>query len=149
MTSAMKSYRLQEADIGIPEAWRDQTINAFVLPAGDGTGEVSFVVTRDAQTKVDTSAQFAKAQIARVSKQLNGFRLLAQEEATMDGQPCAIVDYSWTLQPKAVVCQRQGYVRWDDHFVIFTLTAKKEHFEEYKNLWGTIVQTIRFRPDHP
>lgn len=143
----MKTYRLQEANITIPENWRDQTINAFVLPANEAMGEVSFVVTRDNQTRVDTVAQFARVQIAKVSKQLTGFRLVRQEERAIGGLPGTVVDYSWSVSAYVTVCQRQGYVKYGDHFLILTLTTKKEHFEGYKHLWGDIVQSIRFHKD--
>ncbi|RCI70252.1 DUF1795 domain-containing protein, partial [Pseudomonas aeruginosa] len=44
----MTLYRLHEADLEIPDAWQDQSINIFKLPASGPAREASFVISRDA-----------------------------------------------------------------------------------------------------
>lgn len=43
----MPLYRLQEADLDIPDRWQDQSINIFKLPAVGTAREASFVISRD------------------------------------------------------------------------------------------------------
>ncbi len=59
----MNSYQLYEGNIQIPDGWKDQTMNAFMLPESNGKGgKASFVVSRDYDTKSETIEHYADLQ---------------------------------------------------------------------------------------
>ena len=143
----MRPYRLNEADIQIPEEWRDTTINAFVLPGEEGGGAASFVVTRDADGADMELQAYADQQLVKAAQQLPSYALVSRVIRTMAGQPAVQSDYTWLTPERAMVRQRQACLRHGNLFVVLTLTARDATFSTYEPVWSQVIDTLRLVPN--
>lgn len=71
----MTSYRIQEADLEIPDTWQDQSINIFKLPAVGPAKEASFVISRDTTQGDAPFAEYVDRQLKSAEQQLPGFKI--------------------------------------------------------------------------
>jgi hypothetical protein len=141
----MKPYRLNEADIEVPEGWRDNTINAFSLEPRGGGSAANFVVTRDAMTESADVQGYSDLQLVEAAKKLRGYKLLGRRAVAIDDQPAIEVDYSWVTPEKVEIHQRQAYVKRGELVLTFTLTTRSGGFEAVKDSWGWIMGSVRLR----
>ena len=119
-------YRIHEADLVVPAGWRDQTMNVFRLPGGNGKKDTSLLITRDPDTQTDDVHQYADAQQEAAKRQFNGYKFLGKQHATIDDEPAAIVDYQWRSNATALLRQRQAFVWHGGSMLVITLTAMVE-----------------------
>lgn len=142
--SSIGTYRLHEGELTLPPGWRDQSMQVFRLPGEAGQGDASFIVTRDYETPLAVPAEYARAQQETLAKQFGGYRLLSATDATLDGDPAAVVDYQW-LSSGVLLRQRQAYFHCGDCMVSLTLTARATRFEQLEGTWGQVMTSFRLR----
>jgi hypothetical protein len=142
-----KSYRLNEADISLPDYWKDTTINAFILPSSKkpGEAEATFVITRDGEAKSDNVEHYADTQLVEAGKKLNRYKFIERQATRISDQPAIQVDYTWVTPDRIEIRQRQAYVMYQTSFLIFTLTARANEFETYETAWENAITSVRLR----
>jgi len=144
----MRSYRLNEADVQVPGDWKDNTINAFVLPGEEGGGAASFVITRDAEAGGVELQVYADQQLVKAAQQLPSYALLTRDTTRIiAGQPAIQSDFTWLTPEGVSVRQRQACLRNGDLILVLTLTARDATFSNYEPVWGQVVDTLRLRTD--
>jgi hypothetical protein len=143
----MRAYRLNEADIMLPEHWKDTTINAFILPSSKKAGEAdaTFVITRDNDTKQDSIEQYADIQLVEAAKKLNRYKFIERRQRQIANSPAIQVDYTWVTPDRIEIKQRQAYVKYQSFFLIFTLTVRAGDFESHADAWENAIASIRLR----
>lgn len=142
----MQNYQLYEGSIGIPDGWKDQTMNAFALPEPNGKGaKASLVVSRDYETKSDTVEHYADLQLVEAAKKLPKYKLIRRNETQVGGQPAMQVDYTWATPERVEIRQRQAFTKYRDYFLMMTLTAPADDFGKYETVWQETIKTISIR----
>jgi|SRR5262245_16619892 len=141
------AYRLNEADILLPDYWKDTTINAFVLPSSTkaGEAEATFVITRDQESKSDRVEHYADTQLVEAAKKLNRYKYIDRQSIRISNQPAVQVEYTWVTPDRIEVRQRQAYVRYGRSFLIFTLTVRARDFEVHETAWENAIASVRLR----
>jgi hypothetical protein len=143
----MRSYRTNEADIEIPEEWKDTTIHAFVLPGEEGGGgAASFVITRDPDAAGMDLQEYADQQLVKAAQQLPSYSLVKRDKRTIAEQPALQSDFTWTTPERVTVRQRQACLRHGDLVLVLTLTARDATFPKYEPIWGQVIDSFRLRP---
>jgi hypothetical protein len=141
-------YLTHEATLRVPDGWLDQSMNVFRLPGKSGAKDTSLVVTRDHNTELEDPTEYAKGFLDLAGKQFNAFKLLAQGEASIDGQPAHIIDYTWRSGGAALLRQRQAFVR-NGPMLIITLTAMASEFMQHDAVWVEFLSAFKLRKDEP
>jgi hypothetical protein len=143
----MKSYRLNEADLILPDNWKDTTINAFILPSSNkaGEAEATFVITRDSETKQDGVEHYADLQLVEAAKKLNRYKLIERRQTKISNRPAIQVDYTWVTPERIEIRQRQAYVSYQSAILIFTLTVRASDFEPHQPAWENAISSLKLR----
>lgn len=142
----MKSYRLNEADILLPDNWKDTTINAFILPSSSKSGEAeaTFVITRDSEAAGNVE-HYADLQLVEAAKKLNRYKLIERGQTRIGNRPAIQVDYTWVTPDRIEIRQRQAYLNYQASILIFTLTVRASDFEPYLTAWENAIASVRLR----
>jgi hypothetical protein len=143
----MRPYRLNEADLRVPEEWKDTTIHAFVLPGEEGGGAASFVITRDADAAETELQTYADQQLVNAAQQLPFYKLLKREHRTIGGQPAIQSDFTWLTPERVAVRQRQACLRHGDLILVLTVTARDSSFSQYESIWAQVVDSVHLRTE--
>jgi hypothetical protein len=140
-------YRLNEANISLPDYWKDTTINAFILPSRTKTGEAeaSFVITRDHESKSERVDHYADTQLVEAAKKLNRYKFIERQSVKISNQPAVQVDYTWVTPDRIEVQQRQAYVKYGKSFLIFTLTVRASDFNVHETAWDNAIASVKLR----
>ena len=138
-------YRLNEADILVPEGWKDHSVNTFLLPAGPQGGALSFVVTRDQESPTLDVFGYAEQQLILAAKKLPAYQSISRQMFTLSGQPAVQADYTWRTPEGANVYQRQAVVKVNATFLVFTFTSLQQDLQRIEELWQQTIQAIRLR----
>lgn len=140
-------YRLNEAEISLPDYWKDTTINAFILPSPAKTGEAeaTFVITRDNESKSDRVEHYADSQLVEAAKKLNRYKFIERLPIRISNQPAVQVDYTWVTPDRIEVQQRQAYVKYGSSFLIFTLTVRASDFKVHETAWENAIASVKLR----
>jgi hypothetical protein len=143
----MNTYRLNEADILLPDHWKDTTINAFILPSSNKAGEAdaTFVITRDSDSKQEGVEHYADTQFVEAAKKLNRYKFIGRRQTRIGNQPAIQVDYTWVTPERIEIKQRQAYVKYQTSFLIFTLTVRAGDFEAHEAAWETTIASVKLR----
>jgi hypothetical protein len=141
----MKAYTLNEADIEVPEHWKDGTINAFMLPSSKDAREAdaSLVITRDADAESADVEKYADSQLVNAAKNLNRYRLIERRSSSISDEPAMEIDFTWITPERIEIRQRQAYVRHEDLFLIFTLTSRASDFARYEGVWEETIASVQ------
>lgn len=138
----MIQYRIQEADLEIPENWNDQSINIFKIPADDNHGEASFVITRDRSRKDEPFHDYVTGQIETARNQLPGFMFYHREDFELRGHAASSIRYSWKRDGlDLMLCQ--VFIESKPAVVILTLTTTPEDASNHAAAWKEIVRSYR------
>jgi hypothetical protein len=70
-----KRYRMHEAELLMPVAWQDQSMQLFRIPSGAGGGDASFIVTRDYDAGGTPANVYASEQVKALKQKFQGFKL--------------------------------------------------------------------------
>jgi hypothetical protein len=141
----MKTYRLYEADIQIPDAWHDNTIHAFSKADNSQGPAANFVITRDSVSQCIDVQGYADQQLVEAAKKLKGYKLLGRRPMSIAGQPAIEVNYTWVTPEKIEIQQRQGYLKFGVRFLVFTLTSKARDFSRNDATWNAIMESLQLR----
>jgi hypothetical protein len=141
----MKPYRLNEADIEVPDHWKDGTINAFMIPSAKNPGEAdaSFVITRDADSESKDVEHYADSQLVNAAKNLNRYKFIERRAAEISQEPAMEIDYTWVTPERIEIRQRQAYIMYDGFFLIFTLTSRAGDFARYEAMWEQAIASVQ------
>jgi hypothetical protein len=140
-------YRLNEADIVVPDGWKDHSIYTFLLPAGPQGGGLSFVVTRDHDSPDADLFHYADQQLVLAAKKLPSYKLVSRQAITLSGHPAVQADYTWRTPEGATVHQRQAVVKIKAIFLVFTFTSLAHDLQRIEGLWQETIQAVRFRQE--
>ena len=141
----MRPYRLNEAELHVPEEWKDTTIHAFVLPGEEGGGAASFVITRDSDAGDVELQTYADQQLVNAAQQLPSYKLVKRENRTIGGQPAIQSDFTWLTPEHVSVRQRQACLRHGELILVLTVTARDASFPVYEPTWAQVVDSFRLR----
>lgn len=141
----MSSYRIQEADFDLPDAWQDQSINIFKLPAVGGAQEASFVISRDASQGDALFADYVAAQLNSAEQQLPGFTLIKRWDFDMHGHAAVLLDYSWKRENRELML-RQVFIERKPAVLITTLTTTLNDLAHHEPAWKQAMQSLKPQP---
>ena len=141
----MSSYRIQEADFDLPDAWQDQSINIFKLPAVGGAQEASFVISRDASQGDALFADYVAAQLNSAEQQLPGFTLIKRWDFDMHGHAAVLLDYSWKRENRELML-RQVFIERKPAVLITTLTTTVHDLAHHEPAWKQVMQSLKPQP---
>lgn len=138
----MIPYRIQEADLEIPDNWSDQSINIFKIPANENHGEASLVISRDTSRGKIPFHDYVTGQIETAEQQLPGFRFFHREDLDLRGNAASSVRYSWNRDGlNLMLCQ--VFVESARSVVILTLTTTPEDASNHAAAWKEIIRSYR------
>ncbi|MCP1616218.1 hypothetical protein FBY21_0827 [Pseudomonas sp. SLBN-26] len=141
----MTLYRLNEADLDVPDAWQDQSINIFKLPATGSAKEASFVISRDPSQGDMPFADYIAQQLANARQQLPGFTLVKQWDINLNGAPAVLLDYTWQRDGR-VLMLRQVFIERKPAVLITTLTTTPQDLPFHEPAWKQAMQTLKPLP---
>ncbi|WP_296262685.1 MULTISPECIES: DcrB-related protein [unclassified Pseudomonas] len=142
----MTLYRIQEADLEIPEAWQDQSINIFKLPAVGSAKEASFVISRDAGQGDASFAEYVANQLKSAELQLPGFKLIQTWDFVLHGHAATLLDYSWQREGRELML-RQVFIERKPAVLITTLTTTLGDLVHHEPAWKQAMATLVPRPE--
>ncbi len=141
----MTLYRLHEADLEIPDAWQDQSINIFKLPASGPAREASFVISRDASQGDAPFADYVARQLENADKQLPGFKLHKRWDINIHGHAAVLLDYQWQREGRDLML-RQVFIERRPAVLITTLTTTPADLPHHEPAWKQAMQPLVPRP---
>lgn len=137
----MTLYRLQEADLEIPDTWQDQSINIFKLPAVGGAQEASFVISRDPNQGDTSFVDYIAKQLYSAEQQLPGFELIKRWDFVLHGHAAVLFDYSWKRDGRELML-RQVFVERKPAVLITTLTTTPADMVHHEPAWKQAMATL-------
>ena len=145
----MSLYYINEADILLPAACSDQTMNIFTLGETEEL-RYSFVITRDALVGDETLRQFATDHLTKMEQTLPGFEFLARGQMRIDALPVETMDFRWHSE-HGQMRQKQAYLFYHVGLpsrtaLTLTGTCREPVPEENSTLFERLLLSFRFRP---
>jgi hypothetical protein len=138
----MIPYRIQEADMAIPETWSDQSINIFKIPANENHGEASFIISRDASLGDTPFNDYVTGQIETAKKQLPGFMFCHREDFELRGHSASSIRYQWDSNGRELMlCQ--VFIESKPAVIILTLTTTPEDSSHHASVWKEVIRGYR------
>lgn len=141
----MTLYRLQEADLDIPDSWHDQSINIFKLPAVGGAKEASFVISRDPSRGDTPFDDYVAQQLASAEQQLPGFNLIKRWDFFLHGYAAVLLDYSWQREGRELML-RQVFIDRQPVGLITTLTTTPNDLVHHEPAWKAAMHSFKVLP---
>jgi hypothetical protein len=138
----MPIYRLQEADLEIPDTWHDQSINIFKLPAVDKAKEASFVISRDSGQDELQFLDCVAAQLKSAEQQLPGFKLIKHWDFTLHQHAASLLDYTWERDGRELML-RQMFIEHKPAVLIATLTTTPDDLIHHEAIWKQVMQSFK------
>ena len=139
----MKTYRIHEGELDIPEAWKDQGMQVFRLPGGENGKDASIIITRDHDTTIAGPVEYSESQQEAVAKQFPGYRPVKQGELSIGGRSSACIEFKWRANG-TVLRQRQAFLRADEGCMLtLTLTALDAEFDRHEDAWTQVTGSFR------
>ncbi len=138
----MALYRIQEADLDIPDAWQDQSINIFKLPAVGGAKEASFVISRDATQGDATFVDYVDRQVKSAEQQLPDFKLIQRWDMVLHDHAATLLDYTWQREGRELML-RQVFIERKPAVLITTLTTTPNDLVYHETAWKMVMGTLK------
>lgn len=138
---AMTLYRIQEAELEIPENWQDQSINIFKLPATEVAKEATFIISRDFSQGEESFPDYVGSQLKNAERQLPGFKLMQTWDFTSAGHAATLLDYSWKREERELML-RQVFLQHKPAVLIITLTTTPEDLIHHEPAWKYALSTL-------
>jgi len=135
-------YRIQEADLDIPDAWQDQSINIFKLPAVGGAKEASFVISRDATQGDATFVEYVDRQVKSAEQQLPDFKLIRRWDMVLHDHAATLLDYTWQREGRELML-RQVFIERKPAVLITTLTTTPNDLVHHETAWKMVMGTLK------
>lgn len=134
-------YRIQEADLDIPETWQDQSINIFKLPAVGGAKEASFVISRDGSQGDAIFADYIDKQVKSAEQQLPEFRLVQRWDTVLHEHAATLLDYTWKREGRELML-RQMFIERKPAVLITTLTTTPSDLARHETAWKIAMSSL-------
>lgn len=138
----MTLYRIQEADLDIPDAWQDQSINIFKLPAVGGAKEASFVISRDASQGDAIFADYIDKQVKSAEQQLPEFKLVQRWDTVLYEHAATLLDYTWKREGRELML-RQMFIERKPAVLITTLTTTPSDLAHHETAWKIAMSSLK------
>ena len=136
-------YRLNEADIVVPDGWKDMSINTFVLPAGSQGNALSLTVTRDHDSPNLDLTSYTDQQLILAAKKLPHYKYISRQGAYVGGQVAVQADYAWRTPEGKNIHQRQAVFKVGPTFLVFTLTAMAQDVQNIELFWQQTIGAVQ------
>jgi hypothetical protein len=135
-------YRIQEADLDIPDTWQDQSINIFKLPAVGGAKEASFVISRDASQGDAIFADYVDKQVKSAEQQLPEFKLVQRWDTVLHAHAATLLDYTWKREGRELML-RQMFIERKPAVLITTLTTTPSDLVHHETAWKIAMSSLK------
>lgn len=150
--------QMGECAIELPGSWSDRTIYTFVAPRvvdprqspllrmRSGFRE-NLSVSRERVSYGTTAEDYLEDQIEELRPRLQRFRFLYEEPIQISGQTGYSVAYQFSLRGQRLeVCQLRIALPIGYDMLVFTGTAAAHVFDQKKETFIEIAQSLRFPP---
>jgi hypothetical protein len=141
----MGDYRIQEADLTVPDGWSDQSLNVFKIPGAEGRRDASFVISRDPTKGGATLDQYMAKQEAQCREALPGFALRQADRFDFGEHRAGWLEFTWRNQG-AELLLRQVFIDRGPAVLICTLTTHPDDIAHIDVAWRTLMNSLRLRP---
>jgi hypothetical protein len=141
----MGDYRIQEADLTVPDGWSDQSLSVFKIPGAEGRRDASFVITRDPTRGGTAFDAYVARQQAQCRESLPGFKLRHADAFAFGEWPAAWMEFTWSNQGTELLL-RQVYIDRGPTVLICTLTAHPDDLAHLDPVWRSVMNSLRLRP---
>lgn len=140
----LNPYRINELEFELADAWQDNTINMFALPAREGS-QASIVITRDLSPQKPDPEGYSDILLVEAAKRLPNYRLLGRKPLEIIGQRSVELSYQWTTPDKVDIQQRQCCLFVGNVALVLTISARVNEFDSLEPVWLAFLQSIRPR----
>ena len=145
----MPDYRTSVATLDVPPGWRDQSITAFRLPPpAGGSGDASFVMTKDMDKGTTPFADYVAKQADMVSRSLPEYAEIKRDAFHVHDRDAVWLEFRWTNE-RTVMQLRQVYFDCGQFATIFTLTATPSDIDHHDPAWRSVMASLNFDPAPP
>lgn len=139
----MSLYHINEGTFDLPDAWVDRTMQIFAADDSESP-EWNIVISRDKVGDGETVAAYVERQLAEMPKALPRFRLVSNEETTLDGLPAREIVSTWvgdtgTLRQQQVATVKNG------RSLVFTFTVLERLFLRHQNVLTEFLKSFATR----
>jgi len=139
----MTLYHINEGVLDLPDDWTDRSMNIFT-PDESENPEWNIVVSRDKLAVGETLAGYLEKQLAEMPKALPRFRLISDEEITINDVPAREVVSTW-IGDGGTVRQKQLVFVIRGKSLVFTFTVLERLFSQYSTVLDDFVETFTVR----
>ena len=140
----MSMYTMNDAELDIPEAWTDQSVNVFSASSAPPV-PMSLVITRDRLGPGQELAEFAEVKLGELESQLDSFKVIEKRQVEVAGQVALEAEIRWSSK-QGPVHQRQVYIDHGQKVLVLTATAAGTISEAYAEQFDQILATLKLRP---
>lgn len=143
----MHIYQINELQFSIPADWKDNSMNALMLPAeGEKpSSEAALVITRDGAHAQLPLQQYADQHLVESARRLPGYQLVARRTVDVGGEAAVEVQQIWTPPGQVNVLQRQLITKAMDLFLSITLSVRESENRRIEGVWEGILASIQRR----
>jgi len=143
----MNIFYFNDGEMTLPDNWEDKTVVALSYPSGAEQSTASFTITRDAAGKDLNLATYVDRQL-QTGKTFPKFKLLRHGETFIDGHRVEQIEFSWQTPDKIMIHQMQSIIQKKDGvFLIFTVTATAERFQDFQESFNELLKSIKLRQE--
>ncbi|MCA6220801.1 DUF1795 domain-containing protein [Photorhabdus antumapuensis] len=132
-------YQMNEGTLAIPDNWRDESMNVFVLPDDSG---INLVVSRTpVPAGMDNNAYYEQT-LEQFCTHLPGYQEHQRSEITLSQQPARRLDYQWKSSEgdmyQTVVLQIRGTL-----LLTFNLTSPAPFEENQRDALLAVINSFQ------
>ncbi|TDB45474.1 DUF1795 domain-containing protein [Photorhabdus luminescens] len=132
-------YQMNEGTLAIPDNWRDESMNVFVLPDDSG---INLVVSRTpVPSGMDNNAYYEQT-LEQFCTHLPGYQEHQRSEITLSQQPARRLDYQWKSPEgdmyQTVVLQIRGTL-----LLTFNLTSPAPFEENQRDALLAVINSFQ------
>lgn len=139
----MKIYTMNEGSFEVPEEWKDNSLNIFVVGGSEPPMNLSFVISRDTLRDGVELVDYVEKQLGDVGKKLRKFRVIGKRQIEVNGHPALEAEFTW-ISDKSPMHQRQQYIRRGTTVLVFTATAPVKIEDEHIEQIDALLRSVRF-----
>jgi len=139
----MSLYHTNEGRFELPDDWVDRTLHVFA-PSNSPDAEWNIVVSRDKLPDGEGLNDYVTRQLGEMPKALRQFKMMRDEETTLDGVPAREVETTW-LGESGTLRQRQVVAVHRDRAIVFTLTVLDYRYSQHAHVLDDMLADFQFR----
>jgi hypothetical protein len=143
------AFTFNDGSLELPGGWEDRTVVALSFPSGAKKPDASFAITRDRSAgEVASLAAYVDRQLVDMAKSCPKFELVRRERIALDGEKAEMMEFSWRSPDGSFVRQLQTVLLLKSGVALaLTGTAPANRFQEYSDVFHSLVQTLRLRKE--